>query len=95
MSKTGGVPSETTESLYTKNRKILEHFRKALNDVNHDYQLTCDKLLIWLADDRAFYEAVQPLVSERSSSRSRSVPITTCFIFQIVDCLEVCSSSIL
>jgi len=61
MSPTGGANS--SEHLYAKNRQILELMAKTFKNINGQFENTCEKLTGWLADDRAFYEQVQPLAS--------------------------------
>jgi hypothetical protein len=53
----------STEQLYAKNRALLNFYANSLKNVNEAYLSTCDKLTRWLADERAFYKEVQPLVS--------------------------------
>jgi hypothetical protein len=59
---TAATKGTSNQQLYERNQKVLSHHAKTLQDLGGNFTVACDKLGKWLADDRAFYTQVQPLV---------------------------------
>jgi len=73
-SSSAGGKGPSIGQLYEKNRKVLEHHARKLKEIDKDdFTITCEKLGKWLADDRAFYEEVQPLIVECLENGGRAL----------------------